>query len=627
VKGEIGLASKNVILAFTLIVALILTPLIIVQTAHAVTVAPDFTMTGWPDGNTFALSSFRGGKVCLLEFFLTYCPHCQAEASQLVTVNSYFGNSIAMVSVEWNPSDWTDSNLNWFTSTFGVTWRIAKDTGGGWGKYSTLSGNGAVPQIYIIDKNGNIAFENLWAGSDPVGPSSVLIGEINSLMSVSLKLTVASAHDSPSPGVGDSFYASGSSVTCGVTSPVVEGGVSYTCTGWTGTGSVPSSGAVTSTTFTITADSSITWNWIVTPIGPFSLTVASAHDSPSPSVGVHTYTAGSSVTCSVTSPVTEGGVTYACSGWSGSGSVPSSGSGTSVSFTITQISSITWNWNVQPQPPTYLVVRGNDNGIYYRIGSSGSWGNWNALSGLTYDSPAAAICNNELHVVVRGTDGGLYHGYVDLSTNGFSGWTMLDGLTSSAPALTSNSTTLCLVVRGGDNRIYYRFYSACTGLWGSWNVIPTGATVDSPAAAMLGGNLNIVVRGMDGASMWQTIIRTTDNSVVKGWTLISGATPSRPVLTASASTNKLYVVVRGNDNGIYYRSYDALADSWGAWVQLTGSTIDGPGAAVAGGLLHVVVRGPDGSTLWYGYVDLASSVFSGWTLLTGATPSAPTLAS
>lgn len=78
-------------------------------------------------------------------------------------------------------------------------------------------------------------------------------------------LTVASDHDTPSPTVGGHLYDDGTLVACSVTSPVTEGSVSYTCTGWTGTGSVPSSGSNTSMTFTITQDSTITWNWIVTP--------------------------------------------------------------------------------------------------------------------------------------------------------------------------------------------------------------------------------------------------------------------------------------------------------------------------------------------------------------------------
>ncbi|HLN88777.1 MAG TPA: hypothetical protein VK253_01815, partial [Candidatus Binatia bacterium] len=79
-----------------------------------------------------------------------------------------------------------------------------------------------------------------------------------------------------------------------------------------------------------------------------SLTVASAHDSPSPTVGAHSYLEGTSVTASVTSPVSEGSLAWTCTGWTGTGSVPASGSGSSVTFTITQDSSITWNWVSAP---------------------------------------------------------------------------------------------------------------------------------------------------------------------------------------------------------------------------------------------------------------------------------------
>jgi hypothetical protein len=48
-----------------------------------------------------------------------------------------------------------------------------------------------------------------------------------------------------------------------VTTPADEAArTRYRCTGWTGTGSVSASGTAATTTFTITAPSSITWNWI-----------------------------------------------------------------------------------------------------------------------------------------------------------------------------------------------------------------------------------------------------------------------------------------------------------------------------------------------------------------------------
>jgi outer membrane protein assembly factor BamB len=76
----------------------------------------------------------------------------------------------------------------------------------------------------------------------------------------------------------------------------------------------------------------------------WTLTVSSGHDSPSPSVGEHLYNDSDTVECNVTSPVTESGHTWNCTGWTGTGSAPASGSSTDVSFNITENSTILWNW-------------------------------------------------------------------------------------------------------------------------------------------------------------------------------------------------------------------------------------------------------------------------------------------
>ncbi|MCJ7425179.1 C25 family cysteine peptidase [Candidatus Bathyarchaeota archaeon] len=281
-----------------------------------------------------------------------------------------------------------------------------------------------------------------------------------------------------------------------------------------------------------------------------------------------------------------------------------------------------------------LVVRGLDNRIYYRLyNSTSGWRPWSALqTGTTVDSPASAICNNELHIVVRGMDGiGLWHCYVDLSSGTPSGWTWLDGSTPSPPTLTTNGTVLALVVRGWDNRIYYRTYSFAPRNWGGWNVVPAGLTCDGPAAALLGGNLHIVVRGFSTAnvngnnSLWNIIVNPS-SGVVRNWVSISGATSSKPDLAVNQTANKLYLIVRGLNNRIYWRTYNATTDSWAEWNVLpTGTTPDGPSAMVADSKLHIVVRGMDGKTLWHCYINLSSGTPSSWTKLDGSTPSPPTL--
>jgi hypothetical protein len=169
--------------------------------------------------------------------------------------------------------------------------------------------------------------------------------------------------------------------------------------------------------------------------------------------------------------------------------------------------------------------------------------------------------------------------------------------------------------------IYYRSYSGDS--WGAWQVLAGGSTVDGPAAALLGDELHVVVRGMDGSSMWHKVI-VPGGSVVQDWTWIPGASASPPVLAASQSRSELYMLVRGADDGIYECGYDG---SWGGWSSLEGLTVASPAATVCGDELQVVVQGSDAVTLWHGVVDLDSAVFGGWSWISGSTPSRPVLAS
>jgi len=107
------------------------------------------------------------------------------------------------------------------------------------------------------------------------------------------------------------------------------------------------------------------------------LTVVSAHGSPVPAVGDHTYYSGDAVSASVPLLAYEGeeGTRHVCSGWTGTGSVPASGSTNSTNFTITQDSSITWNWRTQylltkqVLPPGNGAVNANPSGNYYYAGA------------------------------------------------------------------------------------------------------------------------------------------------------------------------------------------------------------------------------------------------------------------
>ncbi|MCX6999713.1 MAG: family 10 glycosylhydrolase [Candidatus Sumerlaeota bacterium] len=112
--------------------------------------------------------------------------------------------------------------------------------------------------------------------------------------------------------------------------------------------------------FNITAGELTTLNFDFTQ---HTLTVSSAYDSPTPTVGGHDYTSGTIVSASIASSIVDEppGKRYVCTGWTGTGFTPSSGSGSSASFTINQPSTLTWNWKTQYQ----LLTSANPPGSGY----------------------------------------------------------------------------------------------------------------------------------------------------------------------------------------------------------------------------------------------------------------------
>ena len=91
--------------------------------------------------------------------------------------------------------------------------------------------------------------------SPPYGLEIVYYGPYN--------LSVASEYGAPSPAGGVNHYEEGTPVECFVSpSEIVTGDTARRCTGWTGTGDVPATGAGTNVSFTATTrNSTLKWNW------------------------------------------------------------------------------------------------------------------------------------------------------------------------------------------------------------------------------------------------------------------------------------------------------------------------------------------------------------------------------
>jgi thiol-disulfide isomerase/thioredoxin len=132
------------------------------------TPAPDFSLPAAPNGHLVSLSQYRG-KVVILEFFAPWCPHCRNEVSVLNSVASAFP-TVQVLSVTATPygfnyeaSGGTDktpiamADVKQFVSTFNVSYPAMLDT-----PLKTGNAYGVIgyPQIFVIDRNGTIVWNN-----------------------------------------------------------------------------------------------------------------------------------------------------------------------------------------------------------------------------------------------------------------------------------------------------------------------------------------------------------------------------------------------------------------------------------------------------------------------------------
>ncbi|HVH15540.1 MAG TPA: cellulase family glycosylhydrolase [Candidatus Angelobacter sp.] len=205
--------------------------------------------------------------------------------------------------------------------------------------------------------------------------------------------------------------------------------------------------------------------------------------------------------------------------------------------------------------------------------------------------------------VVVGSDGGLYaNGF---SAAGWTGWESLSGSALSQASLCSSPGRIDLLVRGTDEGIYHKSWVNDTWLT-RWDG-PGGSTLDRPSCAVLNGDLFVAVRGTDNATWVDSMNLTTDQWL--SWTALGGGTVSAPVLVATPSLNRLDLVVRGTDNGIWHMAM--VKGVWsGVWDSPGGATMFAPAAVSDGSTLQVVVTGTD-LGVWYTSLDLASGSWSG----------------
>jgi peroxiredoxin len=141
--------------------------------------APDFSLQT-STGKIVRLSDYRG-KTVLLEFFATWCPHCQAEARHLLQLSATLApHEIAFLSVNADSED--APSLYAFERYFGITWPSLLDPGSPAGSFKQAGGAGPItqafgvalyPTFFIIDARGRVA----WRG-DREQPDALLLQKL-----------------------------------------------------------------------------------------------------------------------------------------------------------------------------------------------------------------------------------------------------------------------------------------------------------------------------------------------------------------------------------------------------------------------------------------------------------------
>ena len=240
---------------------------------------------------------------------------------------------------------------------------------------------------------------------NPVAPAGGATGVDVVLGAPGLRLAVhahPARHGTPRPyGYGTHLVAPGTVMTGTVPSPVDEtGDARYVCTGWTGAGSVPSSGAGNFVTFTMTLDSILTWNWV----GEYWLDVRAAGLVDDP-IARGWHREGSHVT--VSAPAFEG---HCFVGWSGDTNGCAI-TGETIAVPMTRARTILADYVVD----AYSITA--TSGAHGRIAPSGAV---EVVRGADarFEMRPDAHCH-VVDVIVDGTSRGNLHSYVfrDVTTN------------------------------------------------------------------------------------------------------------------------------------------------------------------------------------------------------------------
>jgi len=142
---------------------------------------PEFTVHE-PSGKQIPLSSLRG-KVVVLTFMFTTCPHCQAEAHMLTGLEREMGpRGLQVLGVAFN--DNASVLVPGFVQEYQVGFPVGASDRGSVLNYLGVSEmtRWVVPQVVVIDKKGNIRAQSPSMGDPNLQAETYMRDLIESLL-------------------------------------------------------------------------------------------------------------------------------------------------------------------------------------------------------------------------------------------------------------------------------------------------------------------------------------------------------------------------------------------------------------------------------------------------------------
>ncbi|MCP4250625.1 MAG: redoxin domain-containing protein [bacterium] len=125
--------------------------------------APPITVTDWVKGTPVDLASAKGKKIIVLDFWATWCPPCIQEIPRLTQLQSRYGGQDVMVVGVTGPTRGQQLKpVQQFVERSGdaIGYTIGWDANNKlWDNYLTAAGIFEIPYLFIIDKQGKIAWQ------------------------------------------------------------------------------------------------------------------------------------------------------------------------------------------------------------------------------------------------------------------------------------------------------------------------------------------------------------------------------------------------------------------------------------------------------------------------------------